>query len=79
MFHQIFPSPQVKPWEITSFKHGIYEQPQELPNALRLKNLGNYWILGKCLDLIEWLHGAQSHYQNKKFRGTSNKAFKNRD
>ena len=25
MFYQIFASPQVKQWEIVSFKHGIYD------------------------------------------------------
>ena len=33
MFYQIFLSPQVKQWAIITYKHGIYE----LPNDLRLK------------------------------------------
>ena len=41
MFHKIFFSPQVKRWEVTSFKHGIYHLPHELLNELRLRNLGN--------------------------------------
>ena len=41
MFHHIFNSPQVKRWEIISFKHGIYEMPHELPNDLRLRKLKN--------------------------------------
>ena len=41
MFHQIFRSPQVKRWEIISFKHGVYELPHELPNDVRLRNLEN--------------------------------------
>ena len=41
MFYQIFLSPQVKRWAIITYKHGIYELPHELPNDLRLRNLGN--------------------------------------
>ena len=40
MFYKIFLSPQGKRWAIISYKHGIYELPQELPNVLRLKILG---------------------------------------
>ena len=32
MFYQIFLSPQVKPWAIITYKHGIYQLPHELPN-----------------------------------------------
>ena len=39
MFYQFFFSPQVKPWAIITYKHGIYELPHELPNDLRLKNI----------------------------------------
>ena len=49
MFHQIFPSPEDKRWDIFCFKHGICE----LPNDLRLRKLGNYEILGKCLNFRE--------------------------
>ena len=38
MFWQIFLSPQVKRYAITTYEHGIYE----LPNDLRLRKLGNY-------------------------------------
>ena len=31
----IFPSPQVKRWEIISFKHGKYELPHELLKYFR--------------------------------------------
>ena len=48
MFYQSFLSPQVKGYAIITYKHGIYELPQELPNDLRLK------ILGKCLNFIKW-------------------------
>ena len=32
MFYQLFFAPQVKPWAIINYKHGIYELPHELPN-----------------------------------------------
>ena len=35
MFYQFFLSPQVKRCAITTYKHGIYELPHELPNDLR--------------------------------------------
>ena len=35
MFHQVFLSPQVKRCAIITYKHGIYEFPEEL-----LKDLG---------------------------------------
>ena len=41
MFYQIFLSPQVKQCAIITYKHDIYELPHELPNNLRLRNLGN--------------------------------------
>ena len=34
MFSQILFSPQVKRWAIITYKHGIYELPNELPNDL---------------------------------------------
>ena len=37
IFYQIFHSPQVKRWTIITYKHGIYE----LPNDLRLRILRN--------------------------------------
>ena len=37
MFYRIFLSPQVKRWAIITYKYGIYELPQGLPNDLRLK------------------------------------------
>ena len=36
MFSQISLSPQVKGYEITTYKHDIYELPHELSNDLRL-------------------------------------------
>ena len=36
-----------------SNKHGIYELPQELPNNLRLRILGNKKILGKSQIWVE--------------------------
>ena len=41
MFYQIFLSLQVKQSAIISNKHGIYKLPHELPNDLRLRNLGS--------------------------------------
>ena len=41
MFYQIFLSPQVKRWPIITYKHGIYELPQQLPNNLKLRISGN--------------------------------------
>ena len=48
MFYEIFISQQVKQYAIITYKHGIYELPQELPNGLRLRKLGN---IGKGLKL----------------------------
>ena len=54
MFYQIFLSPQMKRRAITTYKHGIYELPHELPNDLRLLwILGKQEISGKCLNPIE--------------------------
>ena len=41
MFCKIFLSSQVKRCVIITYKHGIYELPNELPNDLRLAILGN--------------------------------------
>ena len=53
IFYQIFLSSQVTRCVIITYKNGIYEVPHELPNDLRLRILGNYKILGKCLNLIK--------------------------
>ena len=37
MFYQIFLSSQVKRWAIITYKHGINELQNELPNDLRLR------------------------------------------
>ena len=73
MFHQILPSPQVKQSKIAGFNYGIYELPHEVPSDLRLRNLGNYEILRKCLNIIEWLSGAESSWHNKSFVSAKNK------
>ena len=52
MIYQIFLSPQVKRYAIIIYKHGIYELPHELSNALILRTLGNYEISGKSLNAI---------------------------
>ena len=41
MFYQIIYSPEVKHFAIITDNHGIYELPQELPNDLSLRTLGN--------------------------------------
>ena len=41
MFYEVFLSAQVKRIVIINNKHGIYQLPEELPNNLRLKILGN--------------------------------------
>ena len=64
MFYQIFLSTQMKRCAIITYEHGIYDLPQELPNDLRLKILGNKGILGKCLNIIESKPSAQSSCQN---------------
>ena len=46
MFYQIFLSPQVKRCTIITYKYGIYELPDELPNDLRLRIFGNWKISG---------------------------------
>ena len=52
MFYQFFLS-QVKQCAIITYKQGIYELPHELPNELRMRNLGNLEILGKYLNFIK--------------------------
>ena len=41
MFCQIFFSSQVKRCAIITYEHGIYELPDELPNDLRFRILGD--------------------------------------
>ena len=48
-----FRSPQVKRCAIITYRHGINAVPRKLPNALRLRILGNYDILRKCLKSIK--------------------------
>ena len=48
MFYQIFHPPQVKRWAIITYKHGIYE----LPNDLRFKIVGNYRKASKFHTMI---------------------------
>ena len=52
MFYQTFLSPQVKRSAIITYKHGIYELPQELPNYLRLRKLGNIRKVSKPHRMI---------------------------
>ena len=53
MFYQILLSPEVKPWAIITYKHGMYELPHELLNNLRLTILGNLEISERCLNFLE--------------------------
>ena len=48
MFYQIFHSPQVKRWAIITYKHDIYE----LPDDLRLRILGNFRKVSKIHRII---------------------------
>ena len=41
MFYEILLSPQVKRCRIITYKPGIYELSQGLPNDLRVRILGN--------------------------------------
>ena len=79
MFYQIFLSPQVKRCAIITHKHGIYDLPQEFPNNIRLRILGNYEISGNCLNFIEWLPSFQFPCQNGRFVNTRRKLLKNRN
>ena len=47
-----FLSPQVKRRAIITYKHGIYKLPQELPNDLRLRKLGNIRKVSKLHRMI---------------------------
>ena len=42
MFCQILLSPQEKRYAIMTYKHGLYEFPNELPNNLILRILANF-------------------------------------
>ena len=52
MFYQIFLSLQVNRCAIITNKYGIYKLPDELPNALRLRKLGNIRKAGKLHAMI---------------------------
>ena len=60
MFQQIFISLQVKRSVMISYKHCIYELPDELSNDLKLRILGNQEKLGKSQNFIELLPSTQS-------------------
>ena len=64
LLNQIFFSPQVKRSVIISNKHGTKALHHELPNDLRLGNLGNYESSGKSQNLRELEPSAQSFPQN---------------
>ena len=79
MFYQLFLSSQVKGWAIITYKHGIYELPDELPNDFRLRILGNKEILGKVLSIIERYPSALSSCQNENSVNTTRKLLGNKN
>ena len=79
MFYHILISPQVNRWAIFTYQQGIQELAHELPNDLRLRNLGKQEILEKCLNFIQRPPSAQPPCQNKNFVSTSKKVTKNSD
>ena len=48
MFYQTLPTLQVKRYAIITYKHGIYELPDELLNDLRLRILEYLETSGNC-------------------------------
>ena len=76
MFYQIFLSPQVKRWAIITYKHGIYELPQELPNNLRLRKLGD---IRKVSKLHRMIAQCPAPCQNKHFVSVSKRVPKYSD
>ena len=56
MFYQIFFSPQVERCVIITYKHGIYE----LPNDSRIKKWGNIYPMSYC-SLPEHITGSNAH------------------
>ena len=79
MAEQIFLSPEVKRSVIISNKYAIYELPQELPNDLRLRILGNWETSRKPQNFIKLLSSAESSSENEDFINTSEKLLKNRN
>ena len=53
MIDQIFVSPQGKQSVIISSKTGIYELPQDSPNDLRFRMLGNIRKISKLKSLLK--------------------------
>ena len=72
MFYQILLSPQKKRCAIISYKYGIYRFPNELPNDVRLRKLGN---IGKVSKLHRTI--AQLPRQNENFANSSKKVPEN--
>ena len=72
MFYQIFLSPQVKRWVIVTYKHGIYE----LPNELRHIIFGNIRKVSKPHRMIAQCTAPR---QNKNSASTSKRAPKHSD
>ena len=57
----------MKRWGVITYEHGI----NELLNDLRLSALGNYEILGKCLNFTERKPSVQAPWEKMKFGSTS--------
>ena len=88
MFYQIFLSPQGKRWATSTFRHGIYELPQEFPKNLRLMHMEyvyhqyvymEYGISGICLNCTESYANEQAPCQNEIFAKSRRKLLKNRN
>ena len=67
-----FFSPQVKRSVIISNEDGIYKLPQELPNDLTFRILGNLEKSGKNQNFIELQPSAKSSFQNENFENSLN-------
>ena len=79
MFYQTFLSPQVKRCGIITNKHGIYELPDELPNNLGFRTLGNLDTSGECLNPHNDKPAPSPPRQIENFVNASKKLLKNRD
>ena len=67
-----FLSPQVKWAGIINKKHGIYGLSHELPNKLRLKNLGNEEMSENSQNFIELLPSSKSSLEMKTLLALAN-------
>ena len=65
MIDQIFVSPQGKQSVIISSKTGIYELPQDSPNDLRFRILGNIRKISKLKFKLKFLSISKSLLKNR--------------